>query len=437
MKENYSDKSLEENKGYKIDDLSFKRKYSTLELINDLIIELSKHVPVEFLAKTGKTKGRIKLDILSIILGQGKSFLSELLYKITNPKCRDYNSIYKFSIQSLNDFKINLSRYLGDDASGCIQIINKYIELNGNLKKYSKQQWNIHNPNLKVNYFKELDTIEKGYWYGFLCSDGTMQIAGKGRKRYRIGIELSLKDKERLIAFCNSLGLNKEKVRDRIRNIILRGKESHIQMARIEFVCKPMVEDLSRNGFLRFKLGGKIEFVFKNIEVALGFLLGYFDGDGIQGTSAIVSTNYIFLNQVKKYFKIKNPVYKAKNIELIETYNDAKGYIPRSTKPLWGLYLGAQLFNTMLNNYNDSMPRKRLYLREDNVYLDLKKEAKNIEYFQSLVNEYPKTWIADFFEVSPPLIDKLCNEWEIECPPKGYWNKLRKKDFHLDRPSKN
>ena len=130
-------------------------------------------------------------------------------------------------------------------------------------------------------------------------------------------------------------------------------------------------------------------------------------------------------------------MYKAKNIEQIESYNNEKGYIPRSTKPLWGLFLGAQLFNTMLNNYIDSMPRKRVYLREDNVYSDLKKKVKNREYFQSLVNEYPKTWIADFFEVSPPLIDKLCNEWEIECPPKGYWNKLRQKDFHLDRPSKN
>ena len=66
-----------------------------------------------------------------------------------------------------------------------------------------------------------------------------------------------------------------------------------------------------------------------------------------------------------------------------------------------------------------------------------KKKAKNKDYFQSLVSEYPKSWIADLFEVSPPLINKLCNEWEIECPPKGYWNKLRKKDFHLDRPTKN
>jgi len=35
---------------------------------------------------------------------------------------------------------------------------------------------------------------------------------------------------------------------------------------------------------LRFKSGGKIDVIFKNIKVALGFLLGYFDGDGIQGT---------------------------------------------------------------------------------------------------------------------------------------------------------
>jgi len=71
-------------------------------------------------------------------LGQRKTFLSELRYKITNPKRKDYNALYKFSIQTLNKFKINLSIYSRESASGCIKLINKYKELNGNLKKYSK-----------------------------------------------------------------------------------------------------------------------------------------------------------------------------------------------------------------------------------------------------------------------------------------------------------
>ena len=395
-----------------------RNRYTTLELIDDFIEEVSKYVPTKMVAKTGRKTGKIKNESLSIILGQYSNFLSEIIFLITNPSSKKHNLNYKFSIERLDSFKRHLKNYLGDNASGCITLIEKY-EITNDLKKYSKQQWHYHNPTLKEDYFKSLDTVEKGYWYGFLSADGSLQVLQeKGKKvRYRISFELSVKDKERLLAFCRAIGLNTNRVKERVRENIIRGKLTIGTMAYVEFTCKPMAEDMIKLSFLQFKKGGKInEAIFINREVALGFLLGYFDGDGSEGSTKIVSTNKIFLEQIKEKFIIKNSVVKEQDLDRM--------------KPLWRLFVGPRIFNEMLRNYEKSMLRKRRLFREDNiVYENIKEKIKNKENLQDLVNKYPKSRLAKMFGVSPPLITKLCVDWEVKWPPQGYWNKFRGKNF--------
>jgi len=79
-----------------------------------------------------------------------------------------------------------------------------------------------------------------------------------------------------------------------------------------------------------------------NRQLYLAFLLGYFDGDGTIGTSKITTGSLKFLEQIKQLFNIPNKIHKRKGA--------------------FDLYLGANLFDEMLDNYQNSLPRKRIRL---------------------------------------------------------------------------
>lgn len=74
----------------------------------------------------------------------------------------------------------------------------------------------------------------------------------------------------------------------------------------------------------------------------MAFLLGYFDGDGTLGTSRITSGSKKFLLQIYKKFDIKNKIYSYRGNHK--------------------LYLGAELFNEMLDNFQESFFKKRIRL---------------------------------------------------------------------------
>jgi len=61
----------------------------------------------------------------------------------------------------LTEFKENLSNILGNNIEKCIKIIDRYCNENKVLKLYSQQKFEINNP----NFFKEINTKEKFYWF--------------------------------------------------------------------------------------------------------------------------------------------------------------------------------------------------------------------------------------------------------------------------------
>ena len=142
-----------------------------------------------------------------------------------------------------------------EDSVEFLKLIEKYLLSNSDLKEYYQEQWKIYNPNLKVDFFRQIDSEEKSYWYGFMCSDGSI-TKGKdlSHTRYQISIELSVKDKEHLIKFCNRVGLNPNKIGERTK--ILKNKPH--RLAYIIFTCKPMFEDIENLGFIRFKEGKRV-----------------------------------------------------------------------------------------------------------------------------------------------------------------------------------
>jgi hypothetical protein len=73
------------------------------------------------------------------------------------------------------------------------------------IPRYSKAL--IFNPNLKENFFDEIDTEEKAYFLGLMISDGNVFNDETGRQA-SISITLDSNDKYILEAFQSALGAN-------------------------------------------------------------------------------------------------------------------------------------------------------------------------------------------------------------------------------------
>ena len=299
--------------------------YSTLNLLDDLVSELG------------------SFPKASILLGQGSTYLSDLKQRITNSKVRGYNPNYKFSEQNLEEFQNNLKKNLGDKANNCLFSIKRYQEFNRDLKKYSNQQYN---DDLRADFFKKIDTLEKAYWLGFLYADGSVIMNYRGKPWYLISVELSIKDKDQLVRFCEALNLNPVLIKERDR--IKKNKEEwkKYQLAYLRFRCKPMAKDLMNLGFSSSKsLKKLIPIIFNknspiNHKLFLAWVLGYYDGDGNANSTRITSGSKEFLEQIRLKFNI---LYEVK-------IQHKKGKISNfdniiATKSHWRLSLGASLFN--------------------------------------------------------------------------------------------
>jgi len=259
------------------------QKYKNSELPLDLFIKLLE-----------KELGRISTDVkvtygeLSIILLGRKGSVYDIRERITNSTYEDYNPNYKFARSTLKEFRRILNRILKEHAKTCIKFIDNYERLNPNLKNYPKQQYTIKKPRI----FKNPSLfVVIAYWFGFLCADAYLHP-----RRKQFHFELQRSDRKVLVKFAEFVGLEKDRIVNRIR--ILRDKNGNLKkypMSYIQFVCKSMGQDLIKNGFLDFKSEGKVpNFVLSSIKkalrdkshrlseifegrIALAFLLGFYD----------------------------------------------------------------------------------------------------------------------------------------------------------------
>jgi len=360
------------------------KTYSTLELIDDLKIAV------------GRLIGKISYRKLSIYLGRNKEYISDVRYRINNPNQKKYNPNFKFSIEDLSDFRDNLIRNLGEYSSESLKLIQRYKVLNSDLKRYKNQQYHKHHPNLIEDFFKRIDTKDKAYWYGFLCADGNLN-------GIQIRLELSRKDISVLIRFCETIGLDpdlKVKERDRFDE---RTKKTYY-MAYVQFTCKPMAEDLRKQGYASSKTLRKNIPKFRNQEIFLAWLLGFYDGDGGQNTTLIYSASKDYLEQIRNRLGLKwDVVLKSGEAE----------------NPYYYLRIGAKIFNEMMKNYNNSLERKRrLFSEFQDAYIDLTVRVGSKKNLQKLIDQYPKSILAKKLNVNYRTLQKLINEWNISDPRK-------------------
>ncbi len=253
---------------------------------------------------------------------------------------------------------------LGDDAQNCLELITSYENTHPNLKRYQGQKFTTTNP----DYFNEIDSVEKAYWFGFLCADGY-----NNPDTYITFFQLSFKDRNRIERFTKTMGLEPTRIRDRMAYYEKDGEIIEFKSSYISFSCKPISQDLQKNGFFDFKSDARVpNFIVELIDVAkskgehlsdslegrlaLSFLLGFYDGDGTYGGGShavIYNTRRDFLLEVKSLYGIDNRVRQVKK----EVLDESTGRVVRKT--IWALTLGPEIFNGMMASFINSMQRKR------------------------------------------------------------------------------
>lgn len=178
-----------------------------------------------------------------------------------------------------------------------------------------------------------------------------------------------------------------------------------------------MHEDLRAHSFASSKTLRKDAPKFDNEELMLAWLLGYYDGDGTQGQTDICSASEQFLKDIKRKFNIKNEVReyetRVEDLKDLDSGSVVKQYIYR-------LRLGPNIFNKMMDNYLDSMPRKRIHFK-DNCLEILKEKIGSDEKLQELAYKFRRFELIELFDTSKHFLDKLIKDWEISLPPNGYW----------------
>jgi hypothetical protein len=192
--------------------------------------------------------------------------------------------------------------------------------------------------------------------------------------------------------------------------------------------------DLLKQG-MKFRKSKIIEYPkLRSRSLELAFLLGYYDGDGLQKTTRIHSGSIKFLKQVKKRFHLP---YK---IQINE--NEGTIYSRKIKGTEYYMELGTELFSEIMKNYRHSMPRKRWYpptpkekLRRRRIAnshetimrrRELQKDWRTItkEELEKLVQQMPLIQIGSKYNVSGnSTVSHKCKKLGITIPKHGHWQK--------------
>ncbi len=288
---------------------------------------------------------KINDKVLSIFLGFNERYIATKYYRIRKGQLENFKfrEFFRLKSRTLKLFEISIS----EDLLKNFIFYEEYIKGYTDFKMSRKRSKHFH-PFFKSDYFRVIDTKEKAYWLGFLYADGAiiekLNQKRNNKKRNRIKLSQSRKDRILIYRFARTVGLN-------IKQIYYDEKWDSYG---ISFRNHEMVNDLMKHGVLHRKSKIiQLPSLFSR-ELYLAFLLGYFDGDGEAGSSRIISGSKIFLKQIKMKFCIK---YKIQE-DIRET---EKGEI----LCCYALSLGAELFNEMLSNYKKSLNRKRIKMITD------------------------------------------------------------------------
>ncbi|MFX1374461.1 MAG: hypothetical protein ACFFA0_01495 [Promethearchaeota archaeon] len=378
---------------------------STGDLLNllrdDLESKLSKNMIIDGIKTNIFFNGKLSWNKFSLIISKYGHRIKRIRRNIRR------NSNFKVALDELENWKNNLKSLLEDKSINSVNIINNYIQSNHHLPISSKYKVLNYHPNLKIDYFKEINTKDKAYWLGFLW--GELYI-GQGSA---LVLDLSKKDEKLMDRYIKALGLNPEFKFQHVRES-KRGLKYYI---RLRFKCPQMANDLLTLGYKPSRLK-KTEFPTLNTrELDLAFLLGFFDAEGKEGTNSLHLGSKKILEQIKEKFDVPYNVNP-----------DKEGY--------FYFTLGSKLFNEMMDNYSNSLGRKRKIFR-----VPLRQKFEGLitrDELQKIIWSKPIKEISKEYGVYPKLVIELCDKWNIKRPPSHYWHhNLHGKMFRIHDEKEN
>lgn len=225
-----------------------------------------------------------------------------------------------------------VAKAVGDHVNGMLlkDVCKKYNLSNATIYKYMKshniEYKNEHGRKNKFNqdYFESIDTEHKAYWLGFIYADGTVFNTGSGNtKTNRLQINISNKDVELLIAFCNDIEYDKTK----IKTYEPKGTYSTNLMSRLAINSIKLCSDLAKWGVHPNKTGTLTNLPNISKELMPHFIRGFFDGDGCITTGPQFSLigDYNFLYNIQtvliescKVNRTKLLNYPNKNVDIYD-----------------------------------------------------------------------------------------------------------------------
>lgn len=209
----------------------------------------------------------------------------------------------------------------------CSTTVIKRILRENNIKVDGKFRLNRNKKDVNISYFKEIDSVEKAYWLGYLAADGNIN-------RILSKCTLVSKDLEIIEKFRSSVS-SSHKISKIDRKDKRTGKSYPYYT--IQITNKNFVYNLVRHGIAPYKSNN---FVIPKIEDRLlsYFFAGLFDGDGYIGERnsglpriSLISTkeilvflqSYLISNFSISLTKIQKVTNKKDNVWKLFLYKDS------------------------------------------------------------------------------------------------------------------
>ncbi|HUW90482.1 MAG TPA: hypothetical protein VMV43_08160 [Candidatus Nanopelagicaceae bacterium] len=331
---------------------------SSLKFLESLRIGLSLILPSHMLGNqnfqwNGEIFRKIKRDDLSLFLGQNKYHIKEAIKKAK------YESNYFVALEFINKMESSILKNLSslDIPKDIIylfidKILYSYIKKNSPPYSNRFKSKNFH-PNLNKDYFTNINSIKKAYWLGLLWADGWISKkvrSANGNANYTVGLKQSEQHQNLIKDYCDAIGFNPLFLKKYLNN------EYHTWYYQAQLMNNRFAIPLIKMGFIVGKKKSlNIEMpILRNTlklgarELYLGFLLGYYDGDGTKGRTYITCGSIKLVNQIREKFNLSNKITK----DLYLKKDGTQGKI-------YKFPLGRDLMCEMLNNYQNSFKPKR------------------------------------------------------------------------------
>ncbi len=386
-----------------------------------------KEAEIRAMLNHGYLNNPMRQDIASKYLGLRDKYISYALNQANDPD-------YTIPRTELNTMKDNLKKRYGEEAfANSLKELFDGYEGEGPLKETQKQKWHLHNPNLKVDYFRELrkDDFVQGYWLGFISGDGYVNRRSGTGDAYMIKLELkdTEADRDLLRQFCETLGIDPKRIQP----------TSHLQESGtvtdgvvVHFQCQEMHDDLIKLELPHSKLteAEKVRthqlppFVRNGdpeSNLLLGYLYGFYDAEGKQGQTSITCGSKRLLEEFKEKYNIRTDVTQySNNIKVKDKYKEKT----------WYLSVGATMMNQLIDKgkqYGVGLKSKIKRFSEhidasDKFLQTLKNDNVDKVKMQDLLFCFNREELAVIFSATKFQIDKISRDWKLKLPPEGYWS---------------